>query len=44
MNRLLIYYKSSATLAEASLIILNAPERGMQAARSYPELARLARL
>lgn len=28
-------------LAEASLIILNAPERGMSAPRPYPELAKL---
>ena len=28
-------------LAEASLIILNAPERGMSAPRPYPELAEL---
>ena len=31
-------------LVEASLIILNAPERGISAPRPYPELARLALL
>lgn len=31
-------------LAEASLVILNAPERGMAAPRPYPELARLGLL